>query len=189
MPRLDVKVPQGTPPGATILVQDHNGKSISVMIPRNNRPGDVISVEYEENIPYQPPITTQVYSPFPQPSAQLMAQQSPSNPTLVVPAAPIQSSQTQYPYQANLVAQPVIIQPGVTPLTGSEPVTLVHDGHGAYMEGYNVTTTPKFGVKSALVCVVLVFVCLPAACFVPCFPCDEEVIGQTADGKVFRIER
>lgn len=190
MPRLEVRIPEGTTPGATILAQDPNGKSISIIVPLEKRPGEVLIVEYDDAVGYQPPSTQGgcTYSPFPQPSEKLMAPQQQSSTNSTATAVAYNSGQS-FPL-AQTIAQPVqTIQPGAIPSDGMQPFTLVYDGHGSYIQGYNVTTEKNFGIKSALICAVLAIVCLPAACIVPCFPCDEVVIGQTADGSVFRVDR
>ena len=209
MPRLEVRIPANTPPGATMVVQDPNGRQISLMIPLNRRPGEILIVDYDDGSGYLPPpqpppqsvpAEVHTYVPFPQPSAHLLAQQQ-APPTMMTTEAAEVAKATAFPQaspQLQAQQQPVIhvqpiqaLQPGVmsAQMPSQGNFTLVYDGHGSYIQAYNVTTEKKFGVKSSIVCLVLAFVCLPAACFVPCFPCDEVVMGHTADGRTFMLDR
>ena len=179
------------------MAQAPNGQQVQVIIPPNKGPGDELTIEYED--PGHPPVQNNVPAPPPAyPGADYasdgMTQQA------VPHVEPIAQKQIQavgvQPHMGGMPQAHMQQQYAVGPngqlmqvsAINQQP-TLVYDGHGGYIQAYNIQMEKRFGVKSGLFCCVLVLLFWPAALFVPCCPCDETIHGVTADGREFRIDR
>ena len=184
-------------PGGKIMAQAPNGQQIQVIIPPGKGPGEELTIEYDD--PGGPPPG--------------YAQPPPAYPGADYASDGVQQQTQQAVPHVEPIMQKQIHAVGVQPHTGAGmPVahmqpqyavgpngqmlqvtpgqpTLVYDGHGGYISGYNIQMEKRFGIKSSLFCCVLIIIFWPAALLVPCCPCDETIRGTTQDGRQFQVQR
>ena len=168
--QIRVVIPEGAAPGGKIMAQAPSGQQIQVIIPPGKSPGDEILVEFDSDptLPLPPPAQAQPTS-YPVPDYAADGMQVP---------------------QAQMYQQPqVVMLNPANQVQGPPGSTLVYDGNGNYIHGYNVSIQKHFGSKSVMWTAVFCCIFPPLGCCMPLCPQDEIVTGTTAEGNHFRIER